>query len=280
MSGFILPVSLLLSGGLGFLVGSRPSLFSPASPGDPHARARDMSDLLYPLAVAFFAGFVFSTLVPHALFHSPAARTLPVFLAGLACMGFFSRWILKSDPCCEGGHDHRGFGALSLAAMSVCSINDGILLGLLEPSWFSGLNLGMILHKITASFAVAQVLWKSRFRGAGLAAFGLAYVLVTPAALTAARAFSVRGMPGGDLLLGFSSGMLVYVTLASMIPHAHGIIRRRPRIAYGFFAALALSISLGLWHETVHEGDTRPRQHSVDIRSDSAGNPVASPGAP
>jgi zinc transporter ZupT len=255
MSGSLLPLGLLLSGAAGFLVGSRPSLLSLRTGGDPQARARAISDLLYPLAVAFFAGFVFSTLVPHVLFDAHAQRSIPAFLAGMAGMGLFSRLVIRRDPCCEGGHDHRGFGALSLAAMSVCSLNDGILLGLIEPAWFSGLNLGMILHKVTSSFAVAQVLRTSRFRGAGLAGFGVAYVLISPAALIAARGFGIKDLPGGDLVLGFSAGMLVYVTLASMIPHALGILRRRPRAAYGFFAALAVSVSLGLWHGSLHGDD-------------------------
>lgn len=257
MPGTGLAIGLLFSGALGFFLGAKPEylvrLFrsSDASSGRASLDARDIIDFLYPLAVAFFAGFVFSTLVPDALTHS--STSFLAFAGGVAVMGLLSRFVFKRDPCCEAGHDHRGFGAMSLVAMAVCSLNDGILIGLLNPEWFSGLNIGMIIHKVTSSFAIAQVLKATRFRGWGLAVFGIGYTLISPASFLFAQGPLARNLPDVEEVLAFSAGLLVYVTVTSLIPHARAIIKRRPRTAYGFVMAFLVSISLGFWHTSLHE---------------------------
>jgi zinc transporter ZupT len=266
MSGIALPLGLLLSGTLGFAVGAKPALLfrliplRKAAPG--RDQAQDVLDYLYPLAVAFFSGFVFSTLVPDALSHSRG--TVAAFLAGIAAMGLLSRYVFKGDPCCETGHDHRGLGVASLAAMAVCSLNDGLVIGLLDPSWLSGLNLGMLVHKVSSSFAIVQVLKRTRFQGKGLAAFGIIYTLISPASYLAAQSAWVRGLPDSELLLAFSAGLLAYVTLVNLVPHARAIIRRRPRTAYGFAAAFLVSVSLGFWHTALH--------HKMDAVEAGAGS--------
>lgn len=222
----------------------------PAYQAQEDQEAQDLIDYLYPLAVAFFAGFVLSTLVPDALTHSRGS--FACFAAGVVVMGFLSKKVFKRDPCCEGGHDHRGFGAVSLLAMSVCSLNDGLLLGLLSPAWFSGLNLGMVIHKVTSSFAIAQVLKQTRFRGLSLYAFGAFSVGISPVAFAAARSDVVRSFPQSELVLAFSAGLLAWVAVGSLLPHAWGIIRRRPRAAIGFVLALGVAISLGFVHTTLH----------------------------
>lgn len=254
MASLTLSLGLLAGGGLGFLLGARPEVvlcLHPEAKRDARDRAQAAIDLLYPLAAAFFAGFVFSTLVPEALTHSRG--TLTAFALGLAGMAFLSRKVLKRDPCCEDTHDHGGIGIASLAAMAVCSVNDGFLLGLLQPSFASGLNLGMLLHKISSSFAIAQVLMRSGIRGPALVACGAAYVAVSPAAFHAAAWPNTADWPGSPLVTGFSAGILAYVALASLVPHAGSILRRRPRALAGFGAALALALGLGFWHRALHE---------------------------
>jgi hypothetical protein len=253
MASLTLSLGLLAGGGLGFLLGAKPEVvlcLHPEAKREARDRAQAAVDLLYPLAAAFFAGFVFSTLVPEALSHSRG--TLTAFALGLAGMALLSRKVLKRDPCCEAGHDHGGIGIASLAAMAVCSVNDGLLLGLLQPPFASGLNLGMLLHKVSSSFAIAQVLMRSGIRGPALAACGAAYVAVSPAAFHAAAWPQAVDWPGSSLATGFSAGILAYIALASLAPHAGGILRRRPRALAGFSAALALALGLGFWHRALH----------------------------
>lgn len=311
MPGFLLATGLLCGGALGFALGARPALLArlyrsrrmgapalrPASrpkgpfrapaPGAPlveHAghghpdyqaredrEAQDVIDYLYPLAVAFFAGFVFSTLVPDALTHSRSS--LASFIAGAGIMGILSKWVFKRDPCCEGGHDHRGFGVVSLIAMGVCSLNDGLLLGLLDPDWYSGLNIGMVIHKVTSSFAIAQVLKQTRFRGAALYAFGAFSVALSPLAFMATRTGFLAGLPDPEPLLAFSAGLLAWVTLASLVPHARSILKRRPRIAIGCAFALALSIGLGFWHTSLHAHGDGGEGHGHGSHDHGHGHP-------
>ncbi len=259
MLGLGLALGLAVRGGIGFALGAKPSwwmvlnrLNGHSKNSDEHnaARIQNLMDILYPLAIAFFAGFVFSTLIPHALFHSTGSPL--AFGLGIATMAFLSKYIFKSDPCCEGGHDHKGYGAMSLIAMSVCSLNDGLLIGLLNPEWYSGLNLGMIVHKITSSFAIAQVLRRTKYRGAALALFGLVYTLISPAALMAAHSNSVQSFPYTDFLMSFSAGLLAFVTLASLFPHAKFILKKRPKLGYAFALAFMVSVGLGFWHTALH----------------------------
>jgi zinc transporter ZupT len=270
-----LAIGLLFSGALGFFLGARPDhlvrLFRSADPSSGRASldAKDIIDFLYPLAVAFFAGFVFSTLVPDALTHS--AGSFLAFAGGVVVMGLLSRFVFKRDPCCEAGHDHRGFGAMSLVAMAVCSLNDGILIGLLNPEWFSGLNVGMLIHKVTSSFAIAQVLKATRFRGWGLALFGAGYTLISPASFLFAQGPLARNLPDVEEVLAFSAGLLAYVTVTSLIPHARAIIKRRPKTAYGFVLAFLVSISLGVWHTALHK-----RMETGGVAG-QASDPVGSP---
>lgn len=259
MLSLLLSLGLLAGGMLGFILGAGPGRFRRDRPRFRPVAAATASasrmELLYPLAAAFFAGFVFSTLVPEALSHSRSS--IAALAAGALGMAVLSRKVLKRDPCCEGTHDanqdHKGLGAVSLAAMAVCSVNDGLLLGLLQPSWLSGLNLGMLLHKVTSSFAIAQVLVRGGYRGGSLAAFGAAYALVSPAVLMASGLPGFGSLPGMDLLMAFSGGILAYVTVASLAPHAGGILRRRPKAAIGFAAALLLSLAIGFRHRALHE---------------------------
>jgi hypothetical protein len=269
MLSLVLFAGLLLSGLLGFLLGARPEILFRIRSGE---RAQAAVELLYPLAAAFFAGYVFSTLVPEALMHSRG--TLAAFLLGAAGMGILSRYLLKRDPCCEGGHDHRGLSLVSLVAMSICSVNDGMLLGLLQPAWHSGLNLGMILHKVTSSFAIAQVLVRSGHRGLGLAVFGVGYILVSPAAYAATGLPVLRDIPGGDLVAGFGAGVLAYAATAGLAPHAGAILRRRPKALFGAVAALLLSIGIGFWHRSLHShaGPGAGRGHGAVGAPEHAGH--------
>ncbi|MDB5106228.1 MAG: hypothetical protein JWP91_3917 [Fibrobacteres bacterium] len=293
MSGTILALGLLISGSIGFSLGARPAQLikvvrffrgtkgkiafrAKGAPGSAASEAQDVIDFLYPLAVAFFAGFVFSTLVPDALTHSRGS--FAAFAGGAAVMGLLSKFVFKRDPCCEAGHDHRGFGAMSLVAMAICSLNDGILIGLLDPAWFSGLNIGMLIHKITSSFAIAQVLRQTRFQGRGLAAFGIVYTLISPVAFLFAHGPVAHALPDPEPVLAFSAGLLAYVTLTSLVPHARAIIKRRPRTAYGFVFAFLISVSLGIWHTALHKRMEATGTAPALATPDLAGRPE--PGKP
>jgi hypothetical protein len=147
----------------------------------------------------------------------------------------------------------------------------------------------MILHKVTSSFAIAQVLVRSGHRGPGLAVFGFGYVLVSPAAYAATGLPALHHLPGGDLVTGFGSGVLAYAAMAGLAPHAGAILRRRPKALFGAVAALLLSIGIGFWHRTLHSQggheaggahdhaghEHAPKDHTASVPEAARPSPVA-----
>lgn len=207
-------------------------------------------DHLFPVTVAFFIGYLAVTLIPHALLE--ARQPFAAFLLGAAVMAILSRKVFHRDPCCEVGHTHDPLGWTFFLALSVCSINDGVLIGIIHPPLFSGLNLGMLFHKVTSSFALALALGHWHYRGNRLSLLGLTNGLISPACFFAG--LYLRSAPRGvlDSLLGFSAGILTYTVLTGMLPHSHQMLKRKPTAWIGFLAALAIALYLGFLHRAWH----------------------------
>ncbi|HEX2612721.1 MAG TPA: hypothetical protein VHO02_03900, partial [Fibrobacteria bacterium] len=217
---------------------------------------------LYPVTVAFFLGYLATTLVPHAVLGGGKVPVL-AFVVGAALMALLSRKVLRRDPCCETGHDHDPIGWTFFLALSVCAVNDGLLIGLLNPPWLSGLNLGMVLHKVTSSFALALALGHWNYRGARLTLLGLVNGLISPLLFFVGAglrgALGANGAEGAESLhldgvLAFSAGVLVYTVITGMLPHSRKLMARKPGAWAGFLFALAVSVALGWAHRAMHGG--------------------------
>ena len=253
MSSLWLPLGLALSSWAGFLLGTLP--FRIRSSHHDHDLEHEIEssilDYLYPVTVAFFLGYLAITLVPHALFEG-AGMPVFSFAAGVALMAVLSRKVLKKDPCCETGHDHEPIGWAFFLALSVCAVNDGILIGLIDPPWLSGLNIGMLIHKVTSSFALALALGHWSYKGARLARLGLINGLISPVFYFAGQALKGQEAIPFDSLLGLSAGVLVYTVFTGMLPHSRQMLKRKPAAWFGFLAALAISVALGFAHRAFH----------------------------
>lgn len=252
-----LPAGLALSSWAGFALGTLP--FRVRSSHDSHdlaeAAESSVTDQLYPLTVAFFIGYLAVMAVPHAdgsWAGSGIALSLLALAAGAAFMAFLSRKVFHRDPCCETGHTHDPLGWAFFLALSVCAVNDGILIGLIDPPWFSGLNLGMVVHKVTSSFALAMALGHWHYRGRRLFWMGAVNGLLSPLMFYAGQ--GLRGVEALPLegLLGFSVGILIYTVCAGMLPHSGRMLRRKPVAWVGFLIALAIAVGLGLLHRSYH----------------------------
>ena len=253
MSNLWLPLGLALSSWAGFLLGTLP--FRIRSSHHDHDLEHEIEfsvlDYLYPITVAFFLGYLAITLIPHALFGGEG-KPIVAFAAGVAVMAVLSRKVLKKDPCCETGHDHEPIGWAFFLALSVCAVNDGILIGLIDPPWFSGLNLGMIIHKVTSSFALAFALGHWNYKGMRLVWLGVANALISPVLFFVGQALKGHAAIPFDTLLGFSAGVLVYTVFTGMLPHSSQLLKRKPAAWFGFLAALAVSVVLGFIHRAFH----------------------------
>ena len=246
MSYLWLPAGLALRSWFGFALGVLPYR--------KRKHSEDMGssalDHLFPITVAFFLGYLAMTLLPHALLES--RQPFFAFIVGAVVMAFLSRKVFHRDPCCEVGHTHDPLGLTFFLALSVCSINDGILIGLIHPPLLSGLNLGMLFHKVTSSFALALALGHWHYRGKRLSLFGLANGLISPVCFFIG--LFLRSAPHAvlDALLGFSAGILTYTVLTGMLPHSHQMLKRKPTAWIGFIAALGISLYLGFLHRAWH----------------------------
>jgi zinc transporter ZupT len=244
MMTWSLPFGMLVAS----VLGSAICLFGRTAAGK---KSSTWMDALYPIAAAFFIGFLVTTLVPH-LFEAPLLL-LPAFLVGYLVMALWSRQVAHHDPCCEVGHDPKPLGTASAIAMAICSLNDGLLLGLLAPQWLSGVNLGMILHKVTSSFALAQLLSQSSRTRQTVWIWTLGYAFVSPVTFYLGHSgLLVEGRWLG-IALGFSAGILSYSIWTGMIPHSRRILKEKPMALIGFVGALAVSLALGFFHSSLHQ---------------------------
>ena len=253
MSSFWLPFGLALSSWAGFALGTLPFRIRSSHHDHEHDAELEssLSGYLYQVTVALFLGYLATTLVPHALFGGGKVPLL-AFAAGAALMAFLTRKVLHRDPCCETGHNHDPIGWAFFIALSVCAVNDGLLIGLLNPPWLSGLNLGMVLHKITSSFALALALGHWNYRGARLTLLGLINGLISPLLFIVGAALRGHDVPHLDGMLALSAGVLVYTVVTGMLPHSRKLMARKPGAWAGFFAALAVSLALGWVHRAMH----------------------------
>jgi zinc transporter ZupT len=130
----------------------------------------------------------------------------------------------------------------------------------------------MVLHKVTSSFAIAQILRSSQYKGWKLAGFGIAYTLISPLALYAVHIPGLERALDSEWILGFSAGLLTYVTLANLVPQARRIIKRRPRTIFGFMLGFLVSLGIGFWHTRLHQNIDLGHDHDHHDQGQNPGS--------
>lgn len=186
---------------------------------------------------------------------------IPAAAMGFIAMMFWVDKVTQNDPCCEAGHDPHPISLASLFAMSICSLNDGLLLALAAPVWYAGIFFGMLLHKVTSQFALTELLIRAKKLPGSPLGWSIGYALLTPLVFVAcasigpsfASPLMKRYAFAFDAALGFSAGILLYTLWSGMLPHSRRVVKERPWALAVFVVALAVAIFLGLGHHQLHE---------------------------
>ncbi len=219
---------------------------------------QSVQDAFYLIFSGILLGYIFSVLVPHVFLGSKF--TFFMFALGLLFMWLLNRKTHKHDVCCQSGGDNLEFGLLSLISMVVCSTNDGFFMGLLDPSWYSHIALGMYAHKLTVSFMVARIVYSSTLVPWQKWALALLYLAMSPAAFFGIQNFDVHFESWIDPLLGFSTGMLLFVAISGTLPRLNKMLRHKPIKSGWLFIPLGLSLIFGFYHldaHTHHHGENK-----------------------
>lgn len=213
-------------------------------------------DSLMAMSLSFATGtllaIVLGHVIPDTLKHVQD-DTLPYYIVGgFVLMLIFNHYIFENDPCCdhEGDHGHAGdteeghnhkLGLATIGAMTVCTVNDGILLGTAkELSMGSALLWAMVGHKLTAAFGLytmVKVCVKEKSKASAF--FLFLFVVLTPVVygLTASGyGFPENVMPRA---LCLSSGVVLYVIAVNLIPRCNELGHRFPR-------TVVISLILGI----------------------------------
>jgi len=203
---------------------------------------------LMAASISFATGTLLAIVLGHVIPETIANNsdeTLPYyFVGGFVLMMLFNHYIFENDPCCdhegdhghasdtEEGHNHK-LGLATIGAMTVCTVNDGILLGSTheELTIKSALLWAMVGHKLTAAFGLYTMIKICVKEKSILSTFFLfLFVILTPV-------FYVLTV-GGDLFpgvilpraLGLSAGIVLYVVSVNLIPRCNEHGHRFPKL--------------------------------------------------
>ncbi len=207
-------------------------------------RFRDWAQQAKTYFICFAAGMLISTplmlSLPNALEKNEKAGFLA--LAGFLFMLFSNRVIrhrTKENPLAFGITAIEGIGIHSLVdgIIYVVTFRASVLLGVLA-------GLGLIVHEFAEGIITYTALLKGKVeeKTAMLYAFLIAG-LTTPIGAFVAFPFVERVGPSDlGLLLGFTSGVLIYVSASHLLPEVKGSGKKHSLVAFLLGVGLAAFI--------------------------------------
>lgn len=160
-------------------------------------------------------------------------------LAGFLFMFFSNRFIrhrTKEDPLAFGITAVEGIGIHSLVdgIIYVVTFKASVLLGVVA-------GLGLVIHEFAEGIITYTALLKGEVREktAMLSAFLIAG-LTTPIGAFIVFPFVEKvGEASLGLLLGFTSGVLIYVSASHLLPEARGVEKKHSLVAFLFGVGIA-----------------------------------------
>jgi ZIP family zinc transporter len=213
-------------------------------------RQREQAERLMPYMLCFAAGVLISTplmiALPEAVFLNPHAGVTA--LAGFLFM-FFSNRLIR----CFTHGEALAFGITAAQGIGIHSFIDGVLYAVtFEVSVLVGILSagGLVVHEFAEGVIAYLVLLRGGIKGklAVICAIAIAS-LTTPLGAFVAYPF-VRNLDGRTLgmMLGFVSGVLIYVSASHLLPEARGYEMKHSFLAFLTGVILALFIVMTHGH--------------------------------
>ena len=214
---FAIPILVFLVSLFSFILGVIPSKIK---------LSQKKEDFIFIICGAIFLSYTIG-LCFHAIKSEHSLPNLGLIALGCTIMFILNRLVLKKQPCCSNGFITTEWGLLSLASISLCSINDGIILYFSNSSVFSLFIIGFIFHKFITSFLIARIIYTCQVHHNLQKLLGVLILLATPIAYFVTHLIVNRPHTHehethlGEYTLAFSTGVLLYVTISGIYPRIH-----------------------------------------------------------
>jgi len=185
-------------------------------------RRREWAERTLPYLMCFAAGILITTPLIHAL---PKAVAYDADAGGTALAGFLFMYLSNQVIKRHTGAETLAFGATAAEGIGIHSLVDGVVYTVtFNASLLTGVlaGTGLVVHEFAEGVITYLVLLEGGVteRRAGAYAFVVAALTTPIGAFVAYPLVSRLGQSDLGLLLGFVSGVLIYVSAAHLLPEA------------------------------------------------------------
>ncbi len=207
-------------------------------------RHREWAERSLPYLMCFAAGILITTPLIHALPHAIANNAAAGFTA---LFGFLFMYLSNEAIKRRTGEETLAFGVTAAEGIGIHSLVDGVVYTVtFNISLLTGVlaGTGLVVHEFAEGAITYLVLLKGDVaeRTAAVYAFFIAALTTPIGAFVAYPLVSRLGESQLGLLLGFVSGVLIYVSAAHLLPEARTYETDHSMLALLAGVALALVI--------------------------------------
>ena len=207
-------------------------------------RRRAWADRSLPYLMCFAAGVLITTPLLHAL---PNAVAKNANAGGAALAGFLFMYLSNRVIRYHTGEETLAFGVTAAEGIGIHSLVDGVVYTVtFNISILTGVlaGIGLVVHEFAEGIITYLVLLKGDVtdRTAALYAFFVAALTTPVGAFVAYPLVSELDQGALGLLLGFVSGVLIYVSAAHLLPEAQSYEKNHSMIAFVTGVSLALFV--------------------------------------
>ncbi|SFS10000.1 zinc transporter, ZIP family [Halomicrobium zhouii] len=208
------------------------------------SRHREWAERSLPYLMCFAAGILITTPLIHALPHAVANNAAAGFTA---LTGFLFMYLSNQVIRHRTGEEPLAFGVTAAEGIGIHSLVDGVVYTVtFNISLLTGVlaGTGLVVHEFAEGVITYLVLLKGNVteRTAAMYAFVIAALTTPIGAFVAYPLVSRLGRSDLGLMLGFVSGVLIYVSAAHLLPEAQSYETDHSMLALLAGVGLALFI--------------------------------------